>query len=246
MSSDATAHAAHAHHFEDAAQQRHAATLGMWTFLVTEILFFGGLFMAYSIYRWSFPAAFAAASHHLDIVLGTVNTAVLICSSLTMAMAVHSAQMGNGRSLIAYLVLTMILGTAFLGIKGVEYAHKFEEHLVPGASFRLPPEPPGAGHVVDHDQVVAAGVPSMEYPEAEELARHAQIYFSLYFAMTGMHALHMVIGLGLLMWLALGARRGRFAPGADAPVEIVGLYWHFVDIVWIFLFPLLYLIGRHK
>ena len=246
MSSDAAAHAAHAHHFEDAEQQRHAVTLGMWTFLVTEILFFGGLFLAYSIYRWSFPAAFATASHHLDLTLGAINTVVLICSSLTMAMAVHSAQTGSGRSLIGYLLLTIVLGAAFLGIKGVEYSHKFEEHLVPGASFHLPAEPRGAPHVVDHDPAIAAGVPTMEYPEPEELARHAQIYFSLYFAMTGMHALHMIIGLGLLGWLVMGARRGRFVPGSDAPVEIVGLYWHFVDIVWIFLFPLLYLIGRHK
>ena len=246
MSSEAAAHAAHAHHFEDAAQQRHAVTLGMWTFLVTEILFFGGLFLAYSIYRWSFPAAFAAASHHLDLTLGAVNTVVLICSSLTMAMAVHSAQTEHGRSLIIYLVLTIVLGAAFLGIKGVEYSHKFKEHLVPGASFRLPEEPGAPGHPAHPDPAIAAGVATMEYPEAEELARHAQIYFSLYFAMTGMHALHMVIGLGLLGWLVMGARRNRFVAGADAPVEIVGLYWHFVDIVWIFLFPLLYLIGRHK
>ena len=245
MAHEAAAHAAHAHQFEDAAQQRHAVTLGMWTFLITEILFFGGLFLAYAIYRWSFPAAFAAASHHLDITLGAVNTVVLICSSLTMAMAVHSAQTGRRSLLIGYLILTILLGAGFLGIKAVEYTHKFHEHLVPGASFRLPEEPRAGGQVLRPDPPIAAGFATMEYPQPEDLARHAQIYFSLYFAMTGMHALHMVIGLGLLGWLVAGARHNRFAPGSDAPVEIVGLYWHFVDIVWIFLFPLLYLIGRH-
>jgi cytochrome c oxidase subunit 3 len=237
--------AAHAHQFEDAAQQRHAVTLGMWAFLVTEILFFGGLFLAYAVYRWSFPAAFAAASHELDMTLGAVNTVVLICSSLTMAMAVHAAQTGRARGLLGFLVATILLGGVFLGIKAVEYSHKFHEHLVPGSSFRLPEEAVRGGLVADHDPAVAAGVPTVEYGAGVELERHAQIYFSLYFAMTGMHALHMVIGLGLLGWLVAGARRNRFTPESNAPVEIVGLYWHFVDIVWIFLFPLLYLIGRH-
>ena len=243
--SEARAAAAHSHQFEDAEQQRRAVTLGMWAFLVTEILFFGGLFLAYAIYRWSFPAAFAAASHELDITLGAVNTVVLICSSLTMAMAVHAAQTGRGKSLLGFLAATILLGGAFLGIKAVEYGHKFHEHLVPGSSFRLPEEAVRGRLASDHDAAIAAGVPSMEYGTLEELQRHAQIYFSLYFAMTGMHALHMVIGLGLLGWLVAGARRGRFTPESNTPVEIVGLYWHFVDIVWIFLFPLLYLIGRH-
>jgi len=213
----ADARAVAAHHFDSPAQQREAASLGMWVFLVTEVMFFGGLFLAYAVYRWSFPRAFAAASRELDIVLGTTNTAVLIASSLTMALAVRSAQRGKRRPLVLFLLLTMVLGSVFLGIKTYEYHHKFVEGLVPGAAFHF---------------------------EGEEAA-HAEIFFCLYFAMTGLHALHMIIGLGVLaVMLVLGAR-GRFGPLYHNPVECSGLYWHFVDIVWIFLFPLLYLVGRH-
>jgi cytochrome c oxidase subunit III len=210
-------HPALAHHFDNLAQQQEAATLGMWVFLLTEILFFGGLFLVYTIYRTWYPAAFTAASHHLDIPLGTINTAVLIGSSLTMALAVRSAQTDSRRGIMVFIVLTMVLGGIFLGIKAVEYSHKFHEHLVPGPDFQF-------------DRV---------------FAQPAQIFFSLYFVMTGLHALHMVIGLGLMLWMLWWAYRGTFANGYYSPVEIVGLYWHFVDIVWIFLFPLLYLIGRH-
>jgi cytochrome c oxidase subunit III len=208
---------AHAHHFDDPAQQREAASLGMWVFLVTEVMFFGGMFTAYTVYRAVFPEAFGHASRHLDVTLGTTNTGVLIVSSFTMALAVHAAQTGRRRRLIASLLVTTALGLTFLGIKGYEYAHKFHEGLVPGPFFTY------------------AG------PEAAQ----AQLFFSVYFAMTGFHALHMVIGVGLLTWLVLVARRGRIGPGYDTPVELSGLYWHFVDIVWIFLFPLLYLIGLH-
>jgi len=211
-------HGAHAHHFDDALQQREASTLGMWIFLVTEVMFFGGLFTAYVTYRALYPDAFAHASHHLDVVLGTFNTAVLISSSLTMALAVHAAQVGRRGRLVACLFLTALLGATFLVVKVVEYAEKFEHHLVPGPAFA--------------------------WPESAE-APNVQLFYSLYFAMTGLHALHMVIGLGILTWLILGARRGRFGPTYATPVEVSGLYWHFVDIVWIFLFPLLYLIGRH-
>jgi cytochrome c oxidase subunit 3 len=215
------AHAAHhpalAHHFDDLAQQKAAATLGMWVFLVTEVLFFGGLFMVYTVYRSWYPAAFAAASHELDVVLGTVNTAVLITSSLTMALAVHAAQLGKRRVLMTFLVVTMILGAAFLGIKSVEYYHKFAEHHVPGPGFQF----------------------------EKEYVRHAQLFFSLYFLMTGLHALHMIIGLGIMTWMLWWAWRGTITAEYYSPIEISGLYWHFVDIVWIFLFPLLYLLGRH-
>jgi len=206
------------HHFESMAQQKEAASLGMWVFLVTEILFFGGLFLAYTIYRWQYARAFAHASQHMDVMLGTVNTAVLIFSSLTMAMAVHSAATGRRKLLIGFLVATMILGAAFLGIKAVEYTDHIHHHLFPGPGFHYP-------------------VPGDAKP--------AELFFSLYFAMTGLHALHMIVGLGILTTLLLMARRGRFTPGYNTPVEVSGLYWHFVDIVWIFLFPLLYLIGRH-
>jgi cytochrome c oxidase subunit 3 len=209
--------AALAHQFDDPEQQVEASTLGMWTFLATEILFFGGMFVAYIVYRMSYPQAFAAASHHLDIILGTINTGVLIGSSLTMVLAVYSAQMGRRRGQILFLAATLVLGMIFLSIKGVEYQHKFHEHLVPGAGFQF----------IDADP------------------RHAAIFFSLYFAMTGMHAFHMVIGAGLIIWMARRAWRGEFSPAYYTPVEMLGLYWHFVDVVWIFLFPLLYLIGRH-
>jgi cytochrome c oxidase subunit 3 len=205
------------HHFDNLEQQFESSAMGMWLFLVTEILFFGGLFAAYLIYRISYPAAFQDASHHLDLLLGGVNTAILIGSSLTMAMAVYAAQTGNRTQQMVYLVLTMLLGVAFLGIKAVEYSHKFHDNLVPGASFQFEGRDPV----------------------------HAQLFFSLYFVMTGLHAIHMVVGLGIMLVLLWMAYRGRFTRAYHTPVEISGLYWHFVDIVWIFLFPLLYLIDRH-
>ena len=223
MSHDAAApHQAHhpplAHHFDSLAQQSEATTLGMLVFLVTEVLFFGGLFATYMIYRRWYPDAFAAASHELDITLGTINTAVLITSSLTMALAVHAAQLGQRKTLMLFLILTMVLGGAFLGIKSVEYYHKFVEHHVPGPSFQF---------------------------EAEHF-RHAQIFFSLYFVMTGLHAVHMVIGIGIMLVMLYWSWNGTITEEYSSPIEISGLYWHFVDIVWIFLFPLLYLIGRTK
>jgi cytochrome c oxidase subunit 3 len=212
-----------AHQFQDLDQQQETDTLGIWLFLVTEIMFFGGLFAAYAIYRWLYFGAFEGGSHILDIKLGAANTMVLLASSLTMALSVRSAQTGNRRSTVLFLVATMILGTVFLVIKGVEYNQKFEEHVVPTLDWA---------------------------PQGETLAKlapggvaHAEMYFVFYFAMTGLHALHMIIGMGLLLWLVLRARKGDFTGGYFAPVEVVGLYWHFVDIVWIFLFPLLYLIG---
>jgi len=207
-----------AHHFDTLEQQAEATTLGMWVFLVTEVLFFGGLFMVYTVYRNWYPDAFAAASHSLDITLGTINTAVLITSSLTMALAVHAAQLGQRKLLMLFLLATMALGAVFLGIKSVEYYQKFVEHHVPGAGFNF---------------------------EEPQYAVHAQIFFSLYFVMTGLHALHMIIGFGIMTFMLWWAWRGTITAKYYSPVEIAGLYWHFVDIVWIFLFPLLYLLGRH-
>ena len=222
MSHDAAApHQAHhpalAHHFDSLAQQSEATTLGMWVFLATEVLFFGGLFATYLIYRTWYPDAFAAASRELDVTLGTINTAVLITSSLTMALAVHAAQLGQRKLLMIFLILTMVLGTVFLGIKSVEYYHKFVEHHVPGPSFQF---------------------------EAEHI-KHAQIFFSLYFLMTGLHAVHMIIGIGIMLVMLYWSWNGTITQQYASPIEIAGLYWHFVDIVWIFLFPLFYLIGRH-
>jgi cytochrome c oxidase subunit 3 len=207
------------HHFEQPEQQYDSASLGMWTFLVTEIMFFGGLFAAYAIYRSMYHDAFASTSQYMDVIVGGVNTAVLICSSLTMALAVRAGQLGQRRMIILFIIATMILGGVFLGVKAYEYHHKWVEHLVPGFNWH--------------------------YEEAR-YAHNAQILFFLYFVMTGMHALHMVVGEVLLATIAVMAYRNRFSVRWSTPVEIVGLYWHFVDIVWIFLFPLLYLIGHHK
>ena len=209
-----------AHQFENAEQQHSAASLGMWIFLITEIMFFGGMFLTYCVYRNLYHSAFMEASKSLNVLLGAINTAVLICSSFTMAMAVHSAQLGKRKQLILFLILTMILGTVFLGIKAVEYTDKFHDHHVPGANFRFE-----------------------ETPAQKAVEQHAQIFFSLYFAMTGLHAAHMIIGLGLMFVLLVLSIRGRFTPAYYSPVELGGLYWHFVDIVWIFLFPFLYLIS---
>ncbi len=207
---------AHAHHFVDMDQQRETGTLGMWAFLVTEIMFFGGLFVSYALYRSMYPEAFGAASLRLNLVLGAINTGVLICSSLTMVLAVRSAQLGHAKALVRYLIATIVLGSCFLVIKGFEYTHKFHEHLIPGASFRF--EGP-------HEQ-------------------HAEIFFSLYFMMTGLHALHMIIGIGVLLVLLYQSWKGRFTAEYYSPIDVAGLYWHFVDIVWIYLFPLLYLLSR--
>lgn len=217
MSEAAHHHPALAHHFENLDEQKEASSLGMWVFIAQEVMFFGGLFLAYTVYRNLYPAAFAEASHHLDWKLGGINTAVLILSSLTMALAVRAAALGHRKQIVLFLIATVVLGSIFLGIKIVEYGHKFEDHLVPGPHFEF----------------------------AGPNARPAQIFYSLYFAMTGLHALHMIIGIPILLTLAWMAHRGRFGPAYHTPVEMTGLYWHFVDIVWIFLFPLLYLVGHH-
>jgi cytochrome c oxidase subunit 3 len=209
--------AAVAHQFDDAEQQRGAAELGMWIFLATEVMFFGGMFTAFTAYRWLYPAAFAHASRHLDVLLGGINTVVLIGSSLTMVLAVHGARVGHRRTLLVCLGLTMCLGSVFLGIKAIEWTHKWEDGLVPGLRFTLTGTDAG--------------------PE--------ELFFLLYFAMTGVHALHLVIGICVVGVILALAWRGRYTAEYHNPVEVTGLYWHFVDIVWIFLLPMLYLIGRH-
>lgn len=201
-------------HFEDLAHQRAASALGMWVFLITEVMLFGGLFTAYVVYRSAYAAAFAEASRHLDVALGGINTGVLIASSLMMALAVHSSQAGNRRMLALFLFLTMLLGLLFLGVKAIEYHDKYSHNLVPGISFRYPGANPG----------------------------QAELFLALYFVMTGLHALHLIVGIGVLAVILLLALLGRYSPDYHTPVELAGLYWHFVDIVWIFLFPLFYLI----
>jgi cytochrome c oxidase subunit 3 len=223
----------HRHHFETEEQQREAGSFGMWLFLLTEIMFFGGLFFAYLLYRnWYYPA-FAAASETLSIQIGTVNTAILITSGFFMAIGVWAAEMRKQKVLVWSLILTTVFGMAFLGFKYVEYHDKYMENHIPGASF----------DVSDFVNPAAHGI--HEQPITPSMAQHVQIFFFLYFAMTGMHAVHMIIGIGLLFWLIRRAQRGDFTSGYVAPIENFGLYWHFVDIIWLFLFPLLYLINRH-
>lgn len=232
-------HRALQHHFENMEQQREAGTLGMWVFLVTEIMFFGGMFLAYTLYRSSYPAAFASASNHLDIKLGALNTGVLILSSFTMAMAVYFTQIGKQRRQVICLLLTLVLGLTFLGVKAVEYNDKYTDHLIPGRLFAgnpFNPEVQHEGQSLDpHKLHLLPGA----------TVKQVELFYWIYFAMTGMHALHMIIGAGLLTFLIIFSMKGRFDPEYHSPVEVIGLYWHFVDIVWIFLFPLLYLLGRH-
>ena len=208
-----------AHHFVSLEQQHEASRLGMWAFLATEVMFFGGLFTGYAVYRNMYPEAFRLASHHLDIGLGAANTAILIGSSLTMALAIRAAQVGKRSAQVSNLIATIALGMTFIVIKGFEYHHKWVDHLMPGRGF-------------DVSQFGSEGP-------------HARIFFSFYFVMTGLHAFHMLVGFGLLAWVAARAHRGDFTPKHHSALEMTGLYWHFVDLVWIFLFPLLYLIGRH-
>jgi cytochrome c oxidase subunit 3 len=206
---------ARAEQFEDAPQQYEASRLGMWAFLATEILFFGGLFMAYVLYRHTYPDAFALGSRETNLVFGTLNTFILLTSSLTMALAVHAAQSGDNRAVFRNLAWTLAFAGGFLVVKGFEYHEDFVKLLVPGAHFN------------------------------PELPPRVDLFFWIYWAMTGLHACHVLVGIGLLAVLTWMARRGSFSAEYHTPVEMIGLYWHFVDLVWIFLYPLLYLIDRH-
>ncbi len=235
--------------FNTLEQQKDTASLGMWIFLVTEVMFFGGIMLAYTINRHTYFHAFAMGSNTLSIQLGTLNTGVLLASSFTMAMAVWSAQVGKKRLIPILLTATIVLGFIFFGVKYVEYAQKFHHHLVPGRNFDIT-------YCVNNPtkcEDISANDLEKERQEIDEamaadpdLNAHAQLYYSAYFGMTGLHALHMVIGVGLLLWLLRNSLTGMYTPEWNTPVDIVGLYWHFVDIVWIYLFPLLYLIDRHK
>jgi cytochrome c oxidase subunit 3 len=210
-------------------QQRESNSLGMWLFLATELMMFGGLFLAYTIYRWQYPGAFHAGSEHLNINLGTINTFVLLASSFTMAMAVHSAGTGQRQKLITWLVWTWIFGAAFLGIKAVEWTTDWNEGLIPGFNWTY----------YDHHPHEATEL----FNKWATTPNQVLMYFVVYFSMTGLHAIHMIVGLGLVGWFIVLAVRNQFRDGNDQPVEIAGLYWHIIDIIWIFLFPLLYLIA---
>jgi cytochrome c oxidase subunit III len=210
---DARVHAEHQHHFVSAEQQRSAAKLGMWIFLATEILFFGGLFLAYGAFRYFYPGTFLEAHEYLSIKMGGLNTVVLITSSLTMALAVRAAQLGDRRQLVGMLLATLALASVFLVVKYLEYAHKFHLGLLPGKFYH------GEG---------ISGLP--------------HIFFGIYFVMTGLHGLHVIAGMGVIAWILVRSVQGRYGVGYHTPVENVGLYWHLVDLIWIFLFPLLYLV----
>jgi cytochrome c oxidase subunit 3 len=203
-------------HFETMPQQKEAATIGMWAFLATEVLFFGALFMSYITYRHAYPRAFAEASHHTIVLFGTVNTAILLTSSLTMALAVHAARENKIKWLFRFLVITIFFGLAFLAVKGFEYHKDLDEHLWPGAHFK------------------------------PELPPQAQIFWVLYWIMTGVHAIHVTAGVLVISVMAWMTSRQKFSAEYHTPVELTGLYWHFVDIIWIFLYPLLYLIQRYS
>ena len=209
-----------AHQFENAEQQHETSTLGMWVFLATEVMFFGAAFGAFAIYRYRYPMAWGVGSHHLNELFGGINTAVLLTSSLTVALAVHAAQEGKSRRIYQLLGITVLLACVFLVIKGMEYYGEYREGLIPLLNFTNP----------DAD-IQAAGPDKI------------QLFMIFYFVMTGLHGLHVLIGIGLLSTIAILARRGRFSAAYSTPVELSGLYWHFVDLVWVFLFPLLYLTG---
>jgi|SRR5690349_3701830 len=206
------------HHFADMDQQRESSTLGMWVFLVTEIMFFGGLFAAYLVYRTTHYQAWQIGSEHMEFWLGTINTVILLCSSLFVALAVHAAQTGNNKLCATYLFIAAAMGLLFLGVKGIEYHQHFVEGAVPGRFWHLDTPDPGP----------------------------VQMFFYIYFVMTGLHAIHVTIGIVLLAVIGWFALRGRYSPEYHNPVHVSGLYWHFVDVVWIFLYPLLYLIAHKK
>jgi cytochrome c oxidase subunit III len=235
-----------AEQFEDAGQQREVATLGMWTFLATEILFFGALFTAYSVCRLRWPMAFRDGSLDLKWYMGCINTAVLLMSSFTMALAVRAGAMGANGRLITYLVATIILGSMFLGIKATEYYLEFAEHLVPGTNFWTTPptdvQKPPVLKVFDSFEHSLASVGVHTGPQDRPRPMGEELFMVFYFTMTGFHALHMVIGIVLLTVMIVLTKRGHFSAAYHNPIEVSGLYWHFVDVVWIFLFPLLYLL----
>lgn len=223
-----------ADHFDSPQQQLASGKLGMWIFLLTEILLFGGLFCAYAVYRSAHPEVFREGAKFLSKNLGAVNTCVLIFSSLTMAWAVHCAQRSQRRGLIICLVLTLFCACGFLGIKYVEYKSKWEHGLLPGKYYQ-PLE-------TQTDDNTIGAEPEQQYRRHSGPSRNIRIFFTVYFLMTGLHAIHVIAGMGVISWILVRAVKRHFDSQYFGPVDFVGLYWHLVDMIWIFLFPLLYLI----
>jgi len=242
---DAGHHRFLAHHFDSPEQQFYTGKLGMWLFLTTEILFFGGLFCAYAVYRANHPDIFVDGHHFLSTALGATNTAVLIFSSLTMAWSVRSAQLSRTRGLIACLVTTLVCAFVFLGIKYVEYAEKMEHGLIPNRIYfeRLEPRlafEPDEAYL--REKLSHYADPSAAGEDLDLRVRKVRIFFGIYFCMTGLHALHVIAGIGVILWILVRSLKGHFSSAYFGPVDYVGLYWHLVDLIWIYLFPLLYLI----
>jgi cytochrome c oxidase subunit III len=230
-------------YFTSSEQQFDAAKLGMWLFLVTEILLFGGMFVAYGIYRSWYPELFAEASTQLDTILGAANTLVLLTSSLTVAWSIRGAQMDNRKVLFWNLVATVVLAGVFMVIKYFEYMHKFELGILPGAGFVFPEGTEFTlGSLELEARTAPAGGDGYGLGDHGITNQRAGLFFSIYYIMTGIHGLHVLIGMVAISILAVGAWRGKYTSAWYTPVENVGLYWHVVDIIWIFLFPLMYLI----
>jgi cytochrome c oxidase subunit 3 len=234
-------HPFHAHHFDTLEQQFDSGKLGTWLFLVTEVLFFSGLFVAYIVYRAIHPEIFEWGHVYLNKWLGGLNTAVLIFSSLTMAWGVRAAQKGQRNLLVAMLSITFLCAGAFLVVKYFEYTHKFHMGLYPQGMFNpVLDEPHGDdGHGAGGH---SAGGHDAAHPKMPPPPPNAGVFFSIYYCMTGLHAIHIIAGMGLIAWLIVRAAKGHFGPQYYGPVDYVGLYWHLVDLIWIYLFPLLYLI----
>ncbi len=236
------------HHFETSEQQFDASKLGLWVFLLTEILFFSALFVAYTTYRSLHPDVFAYASNYLDTNLGAANTAVLLVSSFTVAWAVRNAQLGQRKLLIANLVITLLCAGTFMGIKYQEYSHKYHEGLLWGGAkhsiFKLDPFKISE-EVKENSEAWNHGHGEGALPVKDmtnEQRRDVSIFFAIYFCLTGLHGIHVLVGMVLLTWLIVKAMRGKITPQYYTPMDLGALYWHLVDLVWIFLFPLLYLI----
>ncbi len=237
------------HHFTEPAQQFDAAKLGLWVFLLTEVLFFSALFVLYTSYRALHPEVFAYASNFLNTSLGATNTAVLLVSSFTVAWGVRNAQLGQRKLLMINLVITLLCAGTFMGIKYVEYSHKYHEGLLWGGNhhsiFKADAEEIPES-VKEHSEAWSMGIPEAGVPAAKALSpsmrRKVGTFFATYFLLTGLHGIHVLIGMILLTWLLIRAGLGHFSPEYYTPVDLGALYWHLVDLVWIFLFPLLYLI----
>jgi cytochrome c oxidase subunit 3 len=224
----------YAHHFDSAEHEYDTSKQGVWTFLATEILMFGGLFVGYLIFHHLYPEVFRIGSTFTDWRLGATNTLVLITSSLTMALAIYFIQNGQPKKSMPMLLITILCGFGFMGIKYVEYSHKIHMGLMPGAWYTADKNPEQAREVLEHIH--------QKYPTVEKVPENLALYFSFYYMMTGLHGIHVMVGMGLIFWIWLRMRRGDFGPDYYTAVEGVGLFWHLVDLVWIYLFPLLYLV----